>query len=454
MKSLLYRHRAALGAVVAVLMVLPLVFACEAAGLDGNGGGDSGDTALIQQVMRLVQQRYVEPVKPDELTTDALKGMLSALDPHSDYMDASEYQTMQSDLRGKFGGIGIELTLQNGRPQVISPIDGTPAAEGGIEPGDVIAKINDRPTIGLSLQEIVTTLRGTPGSPVKLEIARANHAPIQINLTRRIINVVTVKSHMESHGIGYVRISTFGERTQSELLDAVSALKRHTNSNLNGLVLDLRNNPGGLLDAAVDVSSDFLDSGTVVTTRGRLSSDNHVFEVTSHGDPFGAVPVVVLINSASASAAEIVTGALQDHHRATVMGTRSFGKGSVQTIIPLGDHGAVRLTTARYYTPSGHSIQDQGIVPDIVVNVPKDQQVANATVLREVDLAHALRNTGALDSSRSGAEGTGASAGAADGGGDAPINPAFIGTEHDAQLQAALKYLESNASARPGRQGG
>jgi carboxyl-terminal processing protease len=452
MKIKLYRHRATIGAVVAILMVLPLVFSCEAAGLDGASPSDPGDAALIQQVMRLVQQRYVEPVKPDELTNDALKGMLSALDPHSDYMDASEYQTMQSDLRGKFGGIGIELTLQNGRPQVISPIDGTPAAEAGIEPADVIAKINGRPTIGLSLQEIVTTLRGTPGSTVNLEITRVNHAPIEVTLTRRIINVVTVKSHLEGRSIGYVRISTFGERTQAEFLDAIAALKKSGKGSLNGLVLDLRNDPGGLLEAAVDITSDFLDSGTVVTTRGRLSGDNHVFDVTSRGDRIEGVPVVVLINSASASAAEIVTGALQDHHRATVIGTRSFGKGSVQTIIPLGDRGAVRLTTARYYTPSGHSIQDQGIVPDIVVGVPKDEQVANATVLREVDLAHALRNTGSLDSSHPGPDGT--KAGAASDDGDVPINPALIGTEHDAQLQAALKYLEGNASAKPGRQGG
>ncbi|HUK09048.1 MAG TPA: S41 family peptidase [Stellaceae bacterium] len=452
MKIKLYRHRATIGAAVAILMVLPLVLSCEAAGLDNSGSGDAGDAALIQQVMRLVQQRYVEPVKPDELTDDALKGMLSSLDPHSDYMDATEYQTMQSDLRGKFGGIGIELTLQNGRPQVISPIDGTPAAEAGMEPGDVIAKINGRPTIGLSLQEIVTTLRGTPGSSVNLEITRANHAPIDVTLTRRIINVVTVKSHLEGRGIGYVRISTFGERTQSEFVDAVSALKRRANGNLTGLVLDLRNDPGGLLEAAVDISSDFLDGGTVVTTRGRLSGDNHAFDVTSRSDRLEGVPVVVLINSASASAAEIVTGALQDHHRATVMGTRSFGKGSVQTIIPLGDRGAVRLTTARYYTPSGHSIQDQGIVPDIIVGVPKDEQVANATVLREVDLAHALRNTGSLDNSHPGPEGS--KAGGTSEGSDVPINPALIGTERDSQLQAAIRYLEGNATTRPGRQGG
>ena len=453
MKSAHYRYRATIAAVVAVLMVLPLVLACEAAGLDGNGGGaDPGDTALIQQVMRLVQQRYVEPMKGDQLTTDALKGMLTALDPHSDYMDATEYQAMQSDLRGKFGGIGIELTLQNGRPQVISPIDGTPAAEAGVEPGDIIAKVNDRPTLGLSLEEIVTTLRGTPGSAVKIEISRVNHPPIEVTLTRRIINVVTVKSHLDAHGIGYLRISSFGERTQAELLEALSTLRRNAHGNLSGLVLDLRNDPGGLLDAAVDVSSDFLDNGIVVTTRGRLSGDDHAFNVTSHGDRLAGVPVVVLINSASASAAEIVTGALQDHHRATVMGTRSFGKGSVQTIIPLGDHGAVRLTTARYYTPSGHSIQDQGIVPDVVVGVPKDEQVANATVLREVDLAHALRNTGSLDTTRTTPEGK--PAGIAPEGGDVPINPALIGSERDAQLQAAIKYLQANASARPGRQGG
>ena len=452
MKSALYRYRATIGAVVAVLMVLPLVLACEAAGLDGSGS-ESGDTALIQQVMRLVQQRYVEPVKPDQLTTDALKGMLTALDPHSDYMDATEYQTMQSDLRGKFGGIGIELTLQNGRPQVISPIDGTPAAEAGIEPGDIIAKVNDRPTLGLSLEEIVNTLRGAPGSAVRIEIARVNHSPIEVTLTRRIINVVTVKSHLDAHNIGYIRISSFGERTQAEFVEALSTLKRNAHGNLSGMVLDLRNDPGGLLDAAVDISSDFLDNGVVVTTRGRLSGDDHAFDVTSHGDRLAGIPVVVLINSASASAAEIVTGALQDHHRAVVMGTRSFGKGSVQTIIPLGDRGAVRLTTARYYTPSGHSIQDQGIIPDVVVGVPKDEQVANATVLREVDLAHALRNTGSLDT----AHAPGAASpppGIPPEGGDVPINPSLIGGERDAQLQAAVKYLEGNASTRPARQGG
>jgi len=433
------RRRTGFIASVLALAILPLIIACDAA--DTRVAADPGaDAALIQQVMKQVREHYVEPVGDDKLIANSLKGMLSGLDPHSDYMDPRDYERMQSDLNGKFGGIGIELALQNGAPRVISAIDDTPAAYAGIDPGDVIAKIDTRSTIGMSLEEIVDHLRGPVGSSVSVEISRIDHPPIDVTLTRGVIEIVSVKSHLEAPGIGYVRIATFGERTPTEFVDALTHLKQQAHGHLKGLVLDLRNDPGGLLDSAVDVVGDLVDHGTVVTTRGRESIDDHTYDVSARGDLLQGKPVVVLVNVDSASAAEIVAGALQDHHRAIVMGTRSFGKGSVQTIIPMPNHGALRLTTARYYTPSGHSIQGRGIVPDIVVDVPKDEQVPNALIVREADLAGALVNTGSLNPDGSASPAPGAQA-AADNN-EIPIDPRIVGTPRDDQLKAAVKYLQ------------
>ncbi len=402
---------------------------------------------------RQVQQSYVEPVTSDKLATDALKGMMTRLDPHSDYMDQEQYQQMSAVTRGEFGGIGIELTLEGKVPEVIAPIDGTPAANAGIEPGDRIVKINGQPTTGMDVEAIVKRLRGSAGSKVTLEIARSDRPPFDVTLTRNIIHVVSVKSALKRDRIGYVRITTFTENTAAELASAIAQLKQQAHGRLNGLVLDLRNDPGGLLDASVDVTGELVDGGVVVTTKGRNPDDDRVYRAQVAGDLIPGVPIVVLINSATASAAEIVAGALQDDHRATIMGTRSFGKGSVQTIIPLeGGHGALRLTTALYYTPSGRSIQGQGISPDLVVSLPKSEQVANAVLNHESDLYRALKNTGSLNASAT-ATPVSASATSPDTA-EHPIKPLVIGTAKDAQLDAAIGYLQQavrrDAGAHPG----
>jgi len=446
-------HRSAARATVAALLALTL-YGCDSAGAGAAGDSrEPADFGLLQQVARQVQKSYVEPVSGDQLTEDALKGMLTRLDPHSDYMDQEQYQQMSAVTRGEFGGIGIELTLEGKVPEVIAPIDGTPAANAGIEPGDRIVKINGQPTTGMDVEAIVKRLRGSAGSKVTLEIARTDRPPFNLTLTRNVIHVVSVKSALQNDRIGYVRVTTFTENTAAELANAIAQLKQQAHGRLNGLVLDLRNDPGGLLDASVDVTGEFIDGGVVVTTRGRNSDDDRIYRAPIAGNLIPGVPIVVLINSATASAAEIVAGALQDDHRATIMGTRSFGKGSVQTIIPLeGEHGALRLTTALYYTPSGRSIQGQGITPDVVVSLPKNEQVANAVLSHESDLYRALKNAGSLNAStaatpvlasRNGAESE-----------EHPIKPLIIGTSKDAQLEAAVDYLQRavrrDAGAHPG----
>ena len=384
------QSRLAIRAAAAVLVTLTL-YACDNAGA-GTGAypADASDLGLLQEAMRQVERNYVAPVNSDELTKAALKGMLTRLDPHSDYMEQDQYQQMTAVTRGQFGGIGVELSLEGKIPEVISPIDGTPAAEAGIEPGDRIVKIDAQPTTGMDVEEVVKRLRGPTGTKVVLTIARNERSQFDVTLTRNIIRVVSVKSDLKPNNIGYARITTFTENTASELAGAIARMKARAQGRLNGFVLDLRNDPGGLLDSAIDVAGAFLDGGVVVTTRGRNNTDDQVYRAPASGDLLHGTPMVVLINSASASAAEIVAGALQDHHRATVMGTRSFGKGSVQTVIPLEGRGALRLTTALYYTPSGRSIQGQGISPDVFVTVPKDEQVANAVISFESDLMTAF----------------------------------------------------------------
>jgi len=320
------QHRSAVRAAAAVLVTL-ILYACDSAGAGtGASTSDATDLGLIQDVMRQVERNYVAPVTANDLAKDALKGMLTRLDPHSDYMDQEQYQQMSAVTRGQFGGIGVELTLEGKVPEVISPIDGTPAADAGIEPGDRIVKIDAQPTTGMDVEEIVKRLRGPAGSKVTLSIARNDRNPFDVTLTRNVIRVVSVKSDLKNDNIGYARITTFTENTSSELAAAIARMKARTQGRLNGFILDLRNDPGGLLDAAIDVTGVFLDGGVVVTTRGRNSADDHVYRAPVAGDLLRGTPVVVLINSASASAAEIVAGALQDHRRATVMGTRSFAK--------------------------------------------------------------------------------------------------------------------------------
>jgi carboxyl-terminal processing protease len=407
------------------------------------------DVSLLAGVIQLVHRAYVHPIGSDELTKDALKGMLTRLDPHSDYMDAQEFKLSQADMSGRFGGLGMEISEQDEVPKVISPIDGTPAARAGLEPGDQIVLINHSSTQGVSLPKVVSLLRGAPGSTVTITILRGKQPPFDVKLTREIIKVHSVKSKLEPDGIGYIRISQFGGDTSDGFKKAIADLNHDANGRIKGLVLDLRDDPGGLLTAAVDVAGDLLDGGSVVSIHGRQASDDKAFKAPAHGDMLSGTPVAVLINGASASASEIVAGALQDRHRATIMGTQSFGKGSVQTIIPLEGNGALRLTTALYYTPSGNSIQDKGIAPDVVVDAPKDEQIAGGALLRESTLHDAFANPGPLNQT----PGTGAThpiAPQIKSAYSAPIKAELIGKPDDAQLKAALHYLDQIADKEAG----
>jgi carboxyl-terminal processing protease len=314
-----------------------------------------------------VRKDYVRPVDDNELVSAAIEGMVSSLDPHSSYMDAKAFADMQIETRGEFGGLGLEVTMQDGLVKVISPVDDTPAARAGIKTGDFIAAIDSTPIQGMSLNDAIVKMRGQPGTKVSLTILRNGaKKPFDVSLTRAVIQVDSVKFHRDGD-VGYIRISAFNEQTTAGLDRAIRELKKQIGPGLKGYILDLRNNPGGLLDQAVSVSSAFVPSGEIVSTRGRHPDDSTHYDAQGH-DLTDGKPVIVLINGGTASASEIVAGALQDHKRATIVGMTSFGKGSVQTIIPMGEGGgALRLTTARYYTPSGHSIQATGIIPDVTV---------------------------------------------------------------------------------------
>lgn len=423
--------------VAAGVAAVPFVAAIAMQGTDPA----APDLALLAGVIQLVQREYVHPIGSDELTRDALKGMLGRLDPHSDYMDAQELAQSQADMAGSFGGLGMQISEQDGVPKIVSPIDGTPAARAGLEPGDEIVLIDHSSTQGVSLRKVVSLLRGGPGSTVTLTILRGKQRPFDVTLKREIIRVESVKSKLEPGGIGYIRISQFGGDTADGFKKAIADLKRNANGHLGGLVLDLRNDPGGLLSAAVDVAGNLLDGGSVVSIHGRQPSEDQAFNAPAHGDMLSSTPVAVLINGASASASEIVAGALQDRHRATVMGTQSFGKGSVQTIVPLKGQGAVRLTTALYYTPSGRSIQGQGVAPDVVVEAPKDQQITGGPLLRESALHGAFANPGSLNRTP-GAGGAQVPVPQAKSAYSAPIKAELIGKPDDAQLKAALTYLD------------
>jgi carboxyl-terminal processing protease len=348
---------------------------------------------LFGEVFERVRADYVEKVSDQELIEAAINGMLTALDPHSSYMNAKSFSDMQVQVQGEFGGLGIEVTMENGVIKVVSPIDDTPAAKAGLKPGDFITEIDGEPVQGLSLNDAVERMRGPVGSPIKLTIRRQGRDPFDVTLLRAVVKIQSVKSQLEGPDIGYIRISSFNEQADSGVKAAIKSLKEKAGNKLTGIVLDLRNNPGGLLDQAVAVANDFLSQGEIVSTRGRHPEDAQRYDAQPPGDLTGGLPMVVLINGGSASASEIVAGALQDHHRAVLLGTRSFGKGSVQTIIQLPGHGAMRLTTARYYTPSGRSIQARGIEPDIVVEPAKIERIAQGPITHEADLRGALKNT-------------------------------------------------------------
>src|SRR5580658_1975687 len=339
---------------------------------------------LFGEVFERVRADYVEEVTDEQLIEAAINGMLSALDPHSSYMNAKNFRDMQVQVRGEFGGLGIEVTMENGLVKVVSPIDDTPAARGGLKPGDFITHIDGEPVAGLSLNEAVERMRGPVNSDIKLTIRREARDPFDVKLTRAVVKIQSVKWHLEGADVGYIRITSFNEQTDSGLQSAMKDLRSKAADRLTGIILDLRNNPGGLLDQAIAVSDDFLEQGEIVSTRGRHAEDGARYNARP-GDITNGLPMVVLINGGSASASEIVAGALQDHHRAVLLGTRSFGKGSVQTIIQLPGHGAMRLTTARYYTPSGRSIQAKGIEPDIVVEPAKIQKIAQGQITHEAD---------------------------------------------------------------------
>ena len=331
--------------------------------------------SLFGDVFEKVRTDYVEKPEESKLIESAVNGMLTSLDPHSSYMDAKAFRDMQTTTKGEFGGLGIEVTMEDGLIKVVSPIDDTPASKAGLLANDIITQIDDDQVQGLTLNQAVDKMRGPVNSPVRLKISRKEAKdPIDVTLNRDIIKIRPVRSKVEGGDIGYVRLTQFNEQTFEGLKTAIDKLQTEIgNDKLKGYVVDLRNNPGGLLDQAVMVSDAFLDRGEIVSTRGRNPDETQRFSAKA-GDLAKGKPIVVLVNGGAASASEIVAGALQDHKRATIMGTRSFGKGSVQSIIPLGGQGALRLTTARYYTPSGRSIQAKGIEPDqeVLQEVPDD----------------------------------------------------------------------------------
>jgi carboxyl-terminal processing protease len=372
-----------------------------------------------------VRANYVESVTDEDLIEAAINGMLTSLDPHSTYLPDDNFKKVQQQTTGKFGGLGIEVTMENGFLKVVSPIDDTPAFDAGLQPEDLILTVDDESIVGITLSEAVEKLRGPIGSEVNITVQRADDEPFDVTIIRDEIKIRSVRSRLYED-IGYIRITTFSEQTSPGLKKAVEELSNEAENGLTGIVLDLRNNPGGLLTEAIKVTDAFLERGEIVSTRGRDNSDmQHAY--ARPGDITNGLPVVVLINSGSASASEIVAGALKDHRRAILMGTRSFGKGSVQTIMPMPGHGAIRLTTARYYTPSGVSIQAKGIAPDIEVALARIEKL-NQGPIREEDLRGAL--DGSEEETDENANDDGEQA-------EAPVDPSEI----DFQLARALDLL-------------
>ena len=389
------------GAFAAGIIVGPLVAAWAQGAADGGRAETYRLLQLFGDVFARVRAEYVEPVQDRDLVENAVNGMLTGLDPHSAYLNPRNFRDMQVQTRGEFGGLGIEVTQEGGYIRVISPIDETPAARAGIRPGDFITHLNGNSTQGMTLQEAVDQMRGERGTSIRLTVRREGEArPLEISITRDVIRPQVVRFRLEGNDIAYIRITSFNEQTEVNLRRAMTTLRQQAGGNLRGVVLDLRNNPGGLLDQAVQVTDDLLDQGEIVSTRARRQEDAQRWNARA-GDITQGLPMVVLINGGSASASEIVAGALQDHRRAVVLGTRSFGKGSVQTVMPLGgNNGAIRLTTARYYTPSGRSIQATGIVPDFEVRATRQDAQATAAAApgrereREQDLRRSLRAEG------------------------------------------------------------
>ncbi len=362
--------------------------------ISGNAQKNTSETYrqldLFGDVFERVRADYVKKVGDEKLIESAINGMLTSLDPHSSYLSPKSFKDMQVQTKGEFGGLGIEVTMENGFVKVVSPIDDTPAYRAGLKSGDYITHLDDTPVRGLTLSESVEKMRGLINSDIKLTIRRDGREPFDVTITRAVIKVRSARWRTEGD-VGYLRLTSFTEQSDVGIARGMKKIKEQLGDKLKGIVLDLRNNPGGLLDQAIKVSDAFLNRGEIVSTRSRRTDDAQRFNARK-GDLAENLPIVVLINGGSASASEIVAGALQDHRRAVVLGTQSFGKGSVQTIIPLSGHGAIRLTTAHYYTPSGRSIQARGITPDIEVKQAKLETVEQGKRRRESDLKGALKN--------------------------------------------------------------
>ena len=437
---------------VTILGLLFLLGANQPASKEVRPSGDIyKKLRIFADVLDIVQKNYVEPVNSDDLIYGAIDGMLNKLDPHSSFMPPEAYKELQIETKGRFEGIGIEITMKDDILTVVSPIEGTPADRAGLKAGDRIIKIDGTVTKTINLLDAVKKMRGPKGSEVILTIMREGMSrPKDFKIVRDVIPIGSVKSKVLEDGYGYVRITNFRDKTATDLQAALKSLEG-SKVPLRGLVLDLRNNPGGLLDQAVDVADEFLAKGLVVYTDGRIKSQNMKFEATAKDKPRHRYPMVVLVNEGSASAAEIVAGALQDHRRALVLGERTFGKGSVQTVIPLEDGSGLRLTTARYYTPNGRCIQAKGIMPDVVVEqggtVKRGEDEA-AQHIREKDLEHHLSNPtlkdkgevapkGNLDKCKPDKEKPEAAEPAADSGKQQK------GGEDDVQLTSALRLLKS-----------
>ena len=398
---------------------------------------------LFGDVLERVRSDYVEKPDDTQLIENAINGMLSALDPHSAYLSPKHFRDMQVQTRGEFGGLGIEVTMENGVVKVVSPIDDTPAAKAGLQANDLITHLDNEQIVGLTLEQAVEKMRGPVNTPILLTVVRKGvEDPLEIKIVRDIIRINAVKARQEGDDIAYIKVSTFNEQTHTNLVRSVETMKKTLGKSLKGYVIDLRNNPGGLLDQAISVTDDFLDRGAIVLTKGRNNEETQRSQARP-GDIADGKKVIVLINGGSASASEIVAGALQDHKRATVIGTRSFGKGSVQTIIPLGANGAIRLTTARYYTPSNRSIQAKGIDPDIVVEQELPEEMKTKAAAEKPRGEASLR--GHLKNEAEDKEASGSSA-------YVPKEP-----EKDTQLQYALAMLRgtlkeattSDAGAKP-----
>ena len=377
------------------LLCLMLVSPLAEAAKQSKAQTEDADTYellnLFGEVMERAKVSYVEDVSDKKLIESAINGMLSSLDPHSSFLDDQSFKYMSEQTKGKFGGLGIEVTMENGVVKVVSPIDDTPASKAGLKPGDYITNIDGEAVMGMTLNDAVDKMRGKIGSKVKLTIRRINEKPLEVTLKREEIKIQSVKNSIKADDVVYIRISSFSEDVDTMTAKAIKDAKKKLGNKLKGVVIDVRNNPGGLLDQAVNVSDLFLDKGEIVSTRSRNEEDT-VKYTAKEGDIAKGLPIVVIINDGSASASEIVAGALQDHKRAIILGEKSFGKGSVQTVIPLGKYGAMRLTTARYYTPSGCSIQAKGIEPDIEVKPAKVEVLDTGVGFSEAEFSNALKN--------------------------------------------------------------